>query len=156
MSRGKKIIAAGIGIALLAVVAYGLQQPIFCSGFFAFRTAARFTVEVPAARTDSFDAEITSFMSRRGLSVVKGTYSTNEPLESRRPYTAYQVEGCDGRNYIWSDNSAKPHEYLVTFHYNPLFKDQTKPLSDAFVREFRSRYDVRPYTGWHQNYGKLR
>lgn len=150
MSRGKLIVTAGIGAALLAAGAYVFPQPVFCNApIIPFETAARFTVKVPEAQTAAFDENVTSFMSEHGLSVDKATYRTSEPPQMRKPYTAYQVIGCDGTSRIWSSNSSKAQEYLVTFHYNPLFKNQTKPLSDAFVAEFRPQYDVQPYTGWH-------
>ena len=150
MSRGKIFISAGIGAVLLAAVIYVFREPFFCRiPTVPFQLAAGYTVKVSEAQALGFDEEVTSFMSGQGLTVFKASYRTSVPPERRTTYTGYQVEGCDGTSYIWSSNSSKPQEYLVTFHYNPIFKDKTKPLSDAFLAEFRPRYDVQPYTGWH-------
>jgi len=120
--------------------------PLLCS--FPFSKTAAFIVTVPETQTVAYDVQITAFMKHHALRVAKGSYSTSAPPEMQRRYTLYQVEGCDGWSYVWSDNSTKPHEYLVTFHHSPLFKDRTATLRNDFLSEFRRHYRIRPYVDW--------
>jgi hypothetical protein len=132
-----------VGIALEGCFS---SAPPLCS--FPFNMTAAFLVTVPEGEDTAYDQRIRSFMSAHSLRVVGGTSRASLPPGTPMR-TVYQVEGCDGSSYIWSDNSGdKPRDYLVTFNRSPLFKDRTGALRNGFLVEFRRHYRVRPYVDW--------
>ena len=122
------------------------QMPVLCA--YPYDLTAAFIVTVPAAKTPAYARRISAFMKTRGMGVTKASYPTSEPPGMTTPYTGYQVVGCDGQSKIWSSNEGKAHEYLVTFHRNPLFKDRTVALRNSFISEFRRGYRIRTYVDW--------
>ena len=150
MVRATRILLTAIvAVIIFGFATYLLREPTFCNGLVnPWEKTAAFVVTVPDVQTATFDQQITSFMDANALGIVKGSYSSHEPLGEMTPYTHYQVEGCDGTSYIWSGNDVKGHDYLVTFHRNRMFGDRTPRLRDQFLSEFRRRFQVRPYVDW--------
>lgn len=78
-------------------------------------------VIVPPERAKDFNRRITAFLGSKGFKYESATTDNflGPPDASCRQasYRYYQTVGCTSRAVVWSDNSSRADEFVITFHH---------------------------------------
>jgi len=140
---------AATAFCALLVALPPTRRGLFCSEIVnPYDLVTMYVVTIPADGHARYDGEFVHFARAQGLMTNSGQQMLQEVGGDRR-FLNYQTTACDGIAYVWSENVAKPNEFVVTFHYNKIFgKHRAEEVRAEFVRQFGGRYRVEREISW--------
>ena len=144
------LVIAGIIVVIVLIFAVPVaRRGVFCSEIVnPYELVVMYIVTVPEAGHARYDEDFIRFARTSGLEPNSGKQMMLEAGGSRR-FLNFQTTACDGAAWAWSENVAKPDEFVVTFHYNRIFgRRRAEEIRAAFIREFRGRYKVEREISW--------
>lgn len=149
--RSKKFLIAASLVLIFAASAYWAvpQTLVFCVlPVNPWEHVSSYTVYVTPSLQNQYKAEITEFLSERGVYSVSGEMRLSEP-DSSKFYQSIQTLGCNGSVSVWSQNDVHPGEFMVTFNKNIFLGAQKAvALSRDFASAFGKHYRVLNTTDW--------